>query len=95
MLGLIIGSIFFGILLGPLARLILPGRQAIGIGWTIAAGFIGALLGGLLANALGLSDTEDNVDWIRILIQLVCAIVAVAAIATWKGSQGRSTTGRV
>jgi len=95
MLGLIIGSIFFGIILGPLARLILPGRQAIGILWTIGAGFLGALVGGLLANALGLSDTEDNVDWIRILIQLVCAVVAVAAIAAWKGSQGRSTTGRV
>lgn len=93
MLGLIIGSLIFGIILGPLARLILPGRQSIGIMWTILAGFIGALVGGLLANAVGLSDTEDNIDWLRIIIQLICAVVAVAAIAGWKGSQ--SATARV
>jgi uncharacterized membrane protein YeaQ/YmgE (transglycosylase-associated protein family) len=87
MIGLIIGSLIFGIILGPLARLLLPGRQSIGIGWTIGAGFIGALIGGLIANAVGLSDTNDNIDWLRILIQLGCAVVAVAAIAGWKGSQ--------
>jgi uncharacterized membrane protein YeaQ/YmgE (transglycosylase-associated protein family) len=81
MIGLIIGSIVFGIILGPLARLALPGRQAIGIGWTIGAGIIGALIGGIVANAVGLSDTEDNIDWLRILIQLVCAMAAVALIA--------------
>jgi uncharacterized membrane protein YeaQ/YmgE (transglycosylase-associated protein family) len=81
MVGLIIGSIFFGIILGPLARLVLPGRQAIGIGWTIGAGFIGALVGGILADAIGLADTNDNIDWLRILVQLICAVVAVAAIA--------------
>ena len=87
MIGLIIGSAFFGVILGPLARLVLPGRQAIGILWTILAGFLGALVGGLLANGVGLSDTDDNIDWIRILIQLGCAVVAVAAIAGWKGGQ--------
>jgi len=94
MIGLIIGSLIFGIILGPLARLVLPGRQAIGIGWTIGAGFIGALVGGLVANAVGLSDTKDNIDWIRILIQLGCAVVAVAAIASWKGSQSTRTNVR-
>jgi uncharacterized membrane protein YeaQ/YmgE (transglycosylase-associated protein family) len=81
MIGLIIGSIFFGIILGPLARLVLPGRQAIGIAWTIGAGIIGALVGGIVANGVGLADTNDNIDWLRILIQLICAAVAVAVIA--------------
>ncbi len=81
MIGLIIGSLFFGIILGPLARLILPGRQAIGVAWTVGAGFLGALVGGIFANGIGLSDTEDNIDWLRILIQLICAVVAVALIA--------------
>jgi uncharacterized membrane protein YeaQ/YmgE (transglycosylase-associated protein family) len=92
MLGLIIGSIFFAIILGPLARLILPGRQAIGIGWTILAGFVGAVVGGLLADAVGLADTEDNIDWLRIFIQLLCAIAAVAAVAAWKGSQAKRSS---
>lgn len=91
MLGLIIGSIFFGIILGPLARLILPGRQAIGIAWTIGAGFLGALIGGLLASAVGLGDTSHNIDWTRILIQLVCAVIAVAAVSAWQGSKSPAT----
>lgn len=92
MFGLIIGSIFFGIILGPLARLVLPGRQAIGIAWTIGAGIIGAFIGGLVANAIGLSDTNDNIDWLRILVQLGCAVVAVAAVAAWQGN--KATTAR-
>ncbi len=89
MLGLIIGSLFFGLILGPLARLVIPGRQPIGLLWTFGAGFIGALVGGLLAAALGFADNEDNVDWVRILIQLVCAVIAVAAVAASK--TGRSS----
>ncbi|MGI8702273.1 MAG: GlsB/YeaQ/YmgE family stress response membrane protein [Nocardioidaceae bacterium] len=92
MVGLIIGSIIFGIILGPLARLILPGKQDISLVWTIVAGFLGALIGGIVADAVGLSDNSDNIDWIRILIQIICAVIAVAAIAAWQGS--RSTTAR-
>lgn len=87
MLGLIIGSIIFGIILGPLARLMLPGRQNISIAWTIGAGFLGALIGGLVANALGLGDTDHNIDWLRIIVQLICAVIAVAAIAAWQGNR--------
>ncbi len=92
MVGLIIGSIIFGIILGPLARLILPGRQDISLVWTIVAGFLGALIGGIVADAVGLSDNDHNIDWIRILIQIICAVIAVAAIAAWQGN--RSTTAR-
>ena len=70
MIGLIIGSLFFAIILGPLARLILPGKQSLSIAWTLGAGFIGAVVGGLVANWVGLSDTDDNIDWLRIAIQL-------------------------
>lgn len=90
MLGLIIGSIIFGIILGPLARLILPGKQNISIAWTIGAGFLGALIGGLVANAIGLGDTSHNIDWLRILVQLICAVIAVAAIASWQGSKSHA-----
>ena len=87
MLGLIIGSLIFGIILGPLARLILPGRQSISLMWTIGAGFIGALVGGLVADGIGLSDTDDNIDWLRIVVQIIVAVIAVAAISAWQGSK--------
>ncbi len=89
MLGLIIGSLFFGLVLGPVARLVLPGRQKIGILWTFLAGFLGAFVGGLIANAVGLSDTEDNIDFLRILIQLLCAVVAVALVSVKKTGSTR------
>jgi uncharacterized membrane protein YeaQ/YmgE (transglycosylase-associated protein family) len=79
------GRAALGIILGPLGRLVAPGKQRIGIGWTILAGAIAALLGGLLADRLGLSDTEDNIDWLRILIQIAAAAVAVSIVAFWKG----------
>lgn len=92
MIGTIIGALIAGLIFGPLGRLVLPGRQNIGIGWTILAGAVGALVGGLAADGLGLSDTRDNIDWLRIIIQIVVAAIAVFAVAAWKGSRGRAAT---
>lgn len=92
MLGTLIGALIFGLILGPLGRLLVPGRQNIGILWTIIAGVVGALVGGLVADAVGWSDTEDNIDWLRILVQVIVAAVAVAGVAAWKGRQ-RTPTG--
>ena len=42
-----------GLLVGFIARAVLPGRQAIGIGMTIILGVAGSLLGGFIATQLG------------------------------------------
>jgi len=47
-----IGFIVFGLFVGAIARLILPGRQKIGILMTLLLGVIGSLIGGTIANAL-------------------------------------------
>jgi uncharacterized membrane protein YeaQ/YmgE (transglycosylase-associated protein family) len=47
----IFSFLVFGLLAGVVARIVTPGRQAIGCLPTIAVGMIGALLGGLLGNA--------------------------------------------
>ncbi|MDX6424015.1 MAG: hypothetical protein QOI67_1486, partial [Gaiellaceae bacterium] len=41
-----IGFLVAGLIIGLLARLILPGRQRIGLLWTLALGVIGSLIGG-------------------------------------------------
>lgn len=89
MIGTIVGALIAGLIFGPLGRLIAPGKQAIGLLWTVLAGAAAALVGGLVADGVGLSDTSDNIDWIRIGIQLVCAVVAVMLVAAWKGKSGR------
>jgi uncharacterized membrane protein YeaQ/YmgE (transglycosylase-associated protein family) len=74
--GTIIGALLAGIIIGPLARLVLPGRQHMSIGMTIGLGAVGALLGGFVYELLGGSDTS-GIDWIRLFIQIAVAAVAV------------------
>ena len=48
MLGLIISIIVVGLIAGALARLIVPGKQAMSIPMTILLGIIGSFVGGFL-----------------------------------------------
>ena len=74
----IIWIVIVGAILGFLAKLLLPGKQAIPIWLTILCGMIGALLGNFLASGIGVRHTS-GIDWIRHLLQLVGALVVVAA----------------
>ena len=74
--GTIIGALVAGIIIGPLARLVLPGKQHMSIGMTILLGAVGALLGGFLYELLGGGETS-GIDWIRLFIQVAVAAVAV------------------
>lgn len=62
MIGFIIGMIIVGLVVGALARLLMPGRDPMGIGMTIVLGIVGALLGGGIWRAL-FGDSE-GVEWI-------------------------------
>jgi uncharacterized membrane protein YeaQ/YmgE (transglycosylase-associated protein family) len=50
----ILGWILFGLLVGIVAKLIMPGRDPGGIIITILLGIVGALIGGFLGQALNL-----------------------------------------
>ena len=88
MIGTILWAIIGGAVIGALARLILPGRQNISIWLTIGVGIVAALVGGLIADALGVGETE-GIDWIRHIIQIALAIVFVWIAAAFTG--GRRT----
>jgi uncharacterized membrane protein YeaQ/YmgE (transglycosylase-associated protein family) len=68
----IIGIIIFGAVIGVLARLVLPGRQAYGWIVTVLLGIAGALIGYWLWGALGGTDTR-GIDWIRWVISIAAA----------------------
>ncbi|WP_431783020.1 GlsB/YeaQ/YmgE family stress response membrane protein [Streptomyces chumphonensis] len=70
-------AIIVGLVLGVLARAILPGKQDIPIWLTIIFGIIGSLLGNAVAGWMGVDDT-DGIDWIRHLLQLAGAVLIVA-----------------
>ena len=73
----IITAIIVGAIIGALGRLVLPGRQNIPIWLTIVVGIVAALLGSVLANAMGVKTTP-GVDWIELFIQVVLAAIGVA-----------------
>ncbi|AKZ54010.1 putative membrane protein [Streptomyces ambofaciens ATCC 23877] len=75
----IISAIVIGIVIGILGRLVVPGRQRIGILWTILVGIAAALIGSGIASAFDVADT-DGVDWVEWLIQIGLAAVGVAAL---------------
>jgi uncharacterized membrane protein YeaQ/YmgE (transglycosylase-associated protein family) len=50
----ILGWIIFGLVVGALAKLVMPGRDPGGIFVTILLGIAGALVGGFLGRLLGL-----------------------------------------
>lgn len=65
-----------GIIIGPLARLVLPGRQDISLVMTIVLGGVGAIVGGFVYEALGGTDTS-GIDWIRLAVQVGVAAIVV------------------
>ena len=66
-----IGFIVFGLIVGVLARLLVPGRQELGLWMTLLLGVIGSIIGGVVANALGTGDIFE--------LNFVGAVVAIAA----------------
>ncbi|MGY1455392.1 GlsB/YeaQ/YmgE family stress response membrane protein [Streptomyces sp. SS8] len=79
----IITAIVIGIVVGVLGRLVLPGRQRIGVLWTIVVGIVAALIGTFIAAGIGVADTR-GVDWIELLIQIGLAAAGVAAVDRMK-----------
>lgn len=80
----IIGLIVFGAVIGALARLVMPGRQNIGILWTVVLGVLGVLVGYYLAALLGVGETA-GIDWIRWIVSVVVAVVLIGIYMSVSG----------
>jgi uncharacterized membrane protein YeaQ/YmgE (transglycosylase-associated protein family) len=76
----IITAIIVGLIIGALGRLVLPGKQSIGILLTLLIGIVAALIGTVLASAIGVSDT-GGIDWIELILQVALAAGGVAIAA--------------
>jgi len=59
-IGFILGLIIVGLIAGAIARLLVPGRDPMGIGATILLGIAGSFIGGFLADVLFRSEGEDR-----------------------------------
>ena len=77
----ILGWILFGLVVGALAKLIMPGRDPGGFVVTILLGIVGALVGGFLGRALGLYQPGEPAGFLGALVGaiIVLAIYRMAA----------------
>ncbi len=83
-LGSILVTILVGAIIGALGRLVVRGRQRIGIIVTILVGIAAAFIGTWLATLLGVNDTP-GVDWIELFIQIGVAAVLVLLVVSLTG----------
>ena len=71
----ILAWILFGLVVGIIAKLLMPGRDPGGFIVTILLGIAGALLGGFLGRAMGLYGTNESAGWI---ISILGAVILLA-----------------
>jgi uncharacterized membrane protein YeaQ/YmgE (transglycosylase-associated protein family) len=71
----ILGWIVFGLIVGAIAKLLMPGRDPGGFIVTILIGIAGALLGGFLGRALGLYGPEDAAGFVMSLIGAIVLLL--------------------
>ena len=72
----ILGAIIGGLIVGLLARFILPGRQGLSLPITAAIGIVAALIGWWVAGLLGVQSTS-GIDWLRWIISIIIAAVGI------------------
>ncbi|HWO42427.1 MAG TPA: GlsB/YeaQ/YmgE family stress response membrane protein [Candidatus Eisenbacteria bacterium] len=77
----ILGWIFFGLVVGIIAKLLMPGRDPGGFVITILLGIAGALLGGFLGRMLGFYREGDPVGFIMAVIGSIVLLLIYRALA--------------
>jgi uncharacterized membrane protein YeaQ/YmgE (transglycosylase-associated protein family) len=79
----VLGWIIFGLVVGALAKFVMPGRDGGGIIVTTLLGIVGALVGGFLGRALGLYQIDEPAGFIGALVG------AVLVLAIFRMASGR------
>ena len=93
MFGLIITLIIVGLISGAIARLLVPGRDPMGIGATILLGLVGSFIGGFLGYVLFHHDAKQGAFQPSGLLGSI--IGAVIALLIYRAVSGRNRRGRM
>jgi uncharacterized membrane protein YeaQ/YmgE (transglycosylase-associated protein family) len=70
----ILGWIVFGLIIGVIAKLVMPGRDPGGIIVTILLGIVGAVLGGYIGQAVGMYGPNQSAG---VFMSILGAIVVL------------------
>jgi uncharacterized membrane protein YeaQ/YmgE (transglycosylase-associated protein family) len=87
-IGTIISSIVVGLVIGALGRLVIPGRQSIGLAATVMLGLIGSIVGGFIGR-----HVFHIGGALSLLLEIGVAAVAVALYAGRPGQKSIKSSG--
>ncbi|MDT5034490.1 MAG: hypothetical protein QOC94_4661 [Actinoplanes sp.] len=79
-----VAAVVFGLVIGVVARILLPGRQRIGLILTVLIGMGAAVAGTWAANEYGIHSTRfftvrgHHYDWLVVAVQVGIGIVGIA-----------------
>lgn len=79
----ILGWIVFGLVVGAIAKLVMPGRDPGGFIVTILLGIVGAVLGGWIGRALNMYGPGEPAGFVMALVG------AVVVLALYRMTMGR------
>ena len=77
----LLGWILFGLIVGVLAKLVMPGRDPGGVIVTMLLGIVGAVLGGFIGRSLGLYRTDEPAGLLMSIIGAIVVLVIYRAVA--------------
>ena len=77
----VIAWIVSGLIVGALAKLVMPGRDPGGIVITILLGIVGAVIGGVVGRALGIYQAGEPAGWIMSILGAVAVLFGYRQIA--------------
>lgn len=76
----LIGTIFVGLIVGALARWLMPGEQKMGWILTILLGIGGSMIAGFAGQGLGLYQAGEGAGWIASVIGAIVLLVVVQKV---------------
>jgi uncharacterized membrane protein YeaQ/YmgE (transglycosylase-associated protein family) len=77
----ILGWIVFGLIVGVVAKFLMPGRDPGGFVITTILGIVGAVVGGFLGRTLGWYGPNDPVGFLMALVGAVILLFAYRALS--------------
>ena len=77
----ILSWILFGLVVGVIAKLLMPGRDPGGFIVTILLGIAGALLGGFVGRAMGFYGESQGAGWIMSILGAIILLVLYRMVA--------------
>ena len=79
--------LIIGLIAGALARLIMPGKDPMGIVATILLGIVGSVIGGLVSSFIWRSETGFHTGGL-----ILSLLGAILVLWVWRMIRSRSTT---